>query len=81
MWDAIVAILIVLGGIAMLWAISQLLRELHALLKRNRKIINLAFTRFLHFNKPIQTGFQSPLRAVGLRMWLIFSFTLTMDSI
>jgi hypothetical protein len=30
---------------------------------------------------PTQAGFQSPLRVIGLRMWLIFSFTLMMDSI
>ncbi len=56
MWDTIITILVVLGGIAMLWAISQLLRGLYALLKRKKKAINSTTTPFLHFNKPHSSG-------------------------
>ena len=41
----------------MLWAISQFLRGLYALLNGNKKAINSITTPFLRFNKPHSSGF------------------------
>jgi hypothetical protein len=67
----------------MLWAISQLLRGLYALLNEaeTQKQLIQSLRPFYALISPTQAGFQSPWRAVGLRMWLIFSFNLMMDSI